>query len=147
MTPNYVQTIRVDQFEKTIYTGCTDKKIRGFDYSTCLSEAPPAQLEPAKEIADHEQAVVTIDLDEKIVVSGSWDKTAKVFKKSTGGCAVTLKGHEAAVWSVKVLTERRQILSASADKFINLWNLKGQVVKQFSGHTDCVRALAYRGRV
>ena len=149
---NYVQTIKVDTSQKIIYTGCNDNKIRGYDYSEILNseDNSPREFHPSFTLTDHKDSVVSLDFDEKILVSGSWDKTAKVFKKSgvkddNAKAAVTLQGHEAAVWDVKILTERRQILTASADKSINLWSLKGQVVLSFLGHTDCVRALVYFG--
>ena len=148
---SYVQTITVDPSENLIYTGCNDNKIRGYDYSEFKDEnkSPrgPGQINPILTLTDHKDSVVAIDLDEKILVSASWDKSAKVFKKSgvrtEEKSVVSLEGHEAAIWDVKILTVRRQVLTASADKSINLWSLKGDIVMSFMGHTDCVRALCY----
>jgi len=83
-------------------------------------------------------------LDEKkdqiYLVSGSWDKTARVWVN--GVCIQTLEGHSAAVWAVLPLFVGSQliIITASADKTIKIWE-NGICKKTIPAHTDCVRAL------
>ncbi|CDS07832.1 hypothetical protein LRAMOSA01781 [Lichtheimia ramosa] len=72
------------------------------------------------------------------IISGSWDKTAIVWKGFQE--SYTLKGHTAAVWAVLAL-EDDLILTGAADKTIRLWK-KGKEIKVFHGHTDAVRGLA-----
>ncbi|KAJ1959901.1 WD repeat protein Lub1 [Dipsacomyces acuminosporus] len=76
--------------------------------------------------------------DGRILVSGSWDKTAKVWVD--GKCKYTLAGHQHAVWSVLVLDDG-SVLTGSADKTVRLW-VDGALKHTYTGHTDCVRALA-----
>ncbi|CAM1310261.1 PLAA (predicted) [Pycnogonum litorale] len=73
------------------------------------------------------------------LLSGSWDKTAKVWIKQK--CVFTLSGHEAAVWSVQVIPDHGLMLTGSADKTIKSWRA-GKCEKTFEGHTDCVRGLS-----
>lgn len=54
---------------------------------------------------------------------------------------MTLQGHTAAVWAVKILPEQGLMLTGSADKTIKLWKA-GRCERTFSGHEDCVRGLA-----
>ncbi|MEE6459049.1 hypothetical protein FKM82_000524 [Ascaphus truei] len=73
------------------------------------------------------------------LLSGSWDTTAKVWLNEK--CMMTLQGHTAAVWAVKILPEQGLMLTGSADKSIKLWKA-GHCEKTFTGHEDCVRGLA-----
>uniref|UniRef100_H0VMN5 Phospholipase A-2-activating protein n=1 Tax=Cavia porcellus TaxID=10141 RepID=H0VMN5_CAVPO len=76
------------------------------------------------------------------LLSGSWDTTAKVWLNDK--CMMTLQGHTAAVWAVKILPEQGLMLTGSADKTIKLWKA-GRCERTFLGHEDCVRGLAILG--
>ncbi|KAJ3504097.1 hypothetical protein NLJ89_g8115 [Agrocybe chaxingu] len=71
------------------------------------------------------------------IISGSWDKTAKVWKNYN--LAYDLKGHQQSVWAVLGIDED-QFLTGSADKTIKLWQ-QHKVVQTFIGHQDAVRGL------
>lgn len=96
----------------------------------------------------HELNVCALDSDSSgsLLVSGSWDKTAKVWSVQEGTVKDTLKGHTQAVWSVLFLRDGR-ILTGSADQSIRLWELdldssaSYKCIRMFSGHTDAVRGL------
>lgn len=77
-----------------------------------------------------------------VLLSGSWDKTAIVWKISGFGEATSakLEGHEAAVWSITALKSGKYV-TGSADKSIIYWNSKGEKLKIIKGHKDCVRGL------
>lgn len=76
-------------------------------------------------------------------LSGSWDNTAKYWQlpSATQIAKTTFSGHTAAIWSILQL-ENGNIVTASADKTINIWSQDGQILKKLQGHTDCVRGLA-----
>ncbi|KAK2119863.1 hypothetical protein P7K49_001249 [Saguinus oedipus] len=63
------------------------------------------------------------------LLSGSWDTTAKVWLNDK--CMMTLQGHTAAVWAVKILPEQGLMLTGSADKTIKLWKA-GRCERTFS---------------
>ncbi|KAM9329760.1 phospholipase A-2-activating protein [Gastrophryne carolinensis] len=73
------------------------------------------------------------------LLSGSWDTTGKVWLNDK--CMMTLQGHTAAVWAVKILPEQGLMLTGSADKSIKLWKA-GRCEMTYLGHEDCVRGLA-----
>ncbi|KAH8413203.1 hypothetical protein KR009_008741 [Drosophila setifemur] len=76
------------------------------------------------------------------LISGSWDKTARVWSISEAEVTFTsLEGHEAAVWTVATLKEQRKYVTGGADKCIYYWNEKGEKLRLLKGHTDCVRCL------
>lgn len=95
-------------------------------------------IEPLYFLAGHTSNVCALDSGYGLVVSGSWDKTACVWKD--GKMLYKLTGHEQAVWAVLILSPSL-ILTASADKSIRLWE-SGKLKSEYKGHTDAVRGLA-----
>ncbi|KAI8611923.1 WD40-repeat-containing domain protein [Chytriomyces sp. MP71] len=116
-----------------IASGSADKSINVF--------APGSQdHEPLFTLLGHSDTVCALDVDEVTgaLVSGSWDKTAKVW--IDWQCVTTLQGHEQAVWAV--LFRGDYVITASADKTIKVWDWKtNQCTRTLHGHTDAVRAL------
>ncbi|KAI2615298.1 PFU-domain-containing protein [Hypoxylon sp. NC1633] len=79
------------------------------------------------------------------IVSGSWDKTARIWSLAKWDTEAVLAGHDEAVWDVLPLDETT-IVTASADKNIRIYNLQttvaGQVEPRSTVYTsDVVRAL------
>ncbi|KPJ20538.1 Phospholipase A-2-activating protein [Papilio machaon] len=92
----------------------------------------------------HENAVCSIatSRDSGILLSSSWDNTAKVWNiNNIHSEPLTLKGHQAAVWAIVELGNGTYA-TASADKTIKLWKKDGSGISTLTGHTDCVRGLA-----
>ncbi|XP_063361364.1 phospholipase A-2-activating protein [Cydia amplana] len=121
-----------------VVTGSNDNTILGYnlqDGSVVLT------------LEGHENAVcsVTPGYDSGILLSSSWDSTAKVWNvNNPQATPVTLKGHQAAVWAVVELGNGTYA-TASADKTIKLWKKDGSLITTLAGHTDCVRGLAVAG--
>ncbi|CAH2293817.1 phospholipase A-2-activating [Pelobates cultripes] len=133
------------------------------NFVSCVCLIPPSETYPRGLIAtggnDHNICVFSLDNTKPLYVlkghkntvcslssgkfgtllSGSWDTTGKVWLNEK--CMMTLQGHTAAVWAVKILPEQGLMLTGSADKSIKLWKA-GRCEKTFLGHEDCVRGLA-----
>ncbi len=65
---------------------------------------------------------VCVSPDGRSIVSGSFDKTLKVWDVSSGACVRTLQGHTHVVTTVCMSPDGRSIVSGSADKTIKVWN-------------------------
>ncbi len=82
--------------------------------------------------------------DGKILVSGSRDKTIKIWHLETGELLRTLKGHRDGVYAIALSPDGEIIASGSADKTIKLWHLEtGELLATFAGHTHTVTAVAF----
>lgn len=95
-------------------------------------------------IADHTDVVCCLSkaIDKTQFLSGSWDKTAKLwdFSACLSSPVTTFTGHIAALWSV-IQISNGNIVTACADKTIGLWTPDGTQIGSLKGHTDCVRAV------
>jgi len=76
---------------------------------------------------------VCISPDCNYVISGSWDKTVRVWDILTGACVWVLKGHTDWVNSVGVTNYR--IISGSSDRTVRVWNMAtGECIFILEGH-------------
>ena len=77
------------------------------------------------------------------LISGSWDKTIKIWDLDRGKCLQTLAGHKGGIRALVVDTKSSQLVSASADLTIKVWDLtSGQCLRTLLGHAKWVYALA-----
>ncbi|KAI9458262.1 phospholipase A-2-activating protein [Russula earlei] len=99
----------------------------------------PSQEEPLYTLLGHSDNVCALHVGEDgTIISGSWDKTAKVWTKFQ--LVYDLVGHTQPAWAVLAI-ERDEFLTGSADKTIKLWR-QHKCLRTYHGHKDAVRALA-----
>lgn len=117
-----------------IFYGSKDGLINGIPVNSTLDD------DPVYTLIGHESNVCCLSIEGDNVLSGSWDKSGKIWEN--GIVKWDLKGHAASVWDIKPIpTMPDHYLTASADKTIKLW--KGsQCIKTFTGiHDDVIRHL------
>ncbi|KAI0822742.1 phospholipase A-2-activating protein [Trametes gibbosa] len=100
---------------------------------------PSTKGEPNFSLLGHTDNVCTLHASEDgTIISGSWDKTAKVWKDFQ--LLYDLVGHQQSVWTVLAI-DGGQFLTGSADNTIKLWK-QHKNVRTYPGHTQAVRGLA-----
>lgn len=86
---------------------------------------------------------LAISPDGQTLVSGSADKTIKVWNLATGQEIRTLKGHSSFVNYLVISPDGQTLVSGSADKTIKVWNLvSGRELRTLQGHSSSVNSLA-----
>jgi WD40 repeat protein len=98
-----------------------------------------------KTLTAHTDAVFSLAImpDGKTLVTGSGDKTIKIWNLSTGELKNTLIGHTDAVFSLAMTPDGQTLVSGSGDKTIKIWNLStGRIKSTLTGHTDVVISCA-----
>ncbi len=93
----------------------------------------------------HEEPVcsVAVTPNGKYVVSGSNDKTVRVWELATGQEVRRFTGHEDWVCSVAVTPDGQYVVSGSDDNTVRLWELAtGKEVRRFTGHAGPVYSVA-----
>jgi WD40 repeat protein/tRNA A-37 threonylcarbamoyl transferase component Bud32 len=73
--------------------------------------------------------------DGKLIASGGWDKSIKIWDAATGSERMDLTGHEGAVWCVAFSPDGQRLASASADKTVKIWDVQsGREWRTLGGH-------------
>ncbi len=94
----------------------------------------------------HMEGVTAIDFspDGRSALSGSSDKTLRLWDLETHKCRATLTGHTEGVTSVGFSPDGRSALSGSWDKTLRLWDLEIQQCRAIlEGHTKWVTAVGF----
>ena len=83
--------------------------------------------------------------DGRVMVAGDETGAIQVFDVNSRAILKTWKEHKQPVWSTKFSpTDPTQILSASDDRTLRLWDLPSEAsIATFTGHQDYVRSAAY----
>ncbi len=99
-----------------------------------------------KTFAEHLDAVTTVCLsgEGSQALSGSADRTLKLWDIATGQCLRTFVGHHAEITSACISADGKYVLSGSADRTLKLWHLAtGRCLDTLEGHSDMVTAVAW----
>jgi WD40 repeat protein len=87
---------------------------------------------------------VAFSPDGKQVVSGSFDKTVRLWDTATGAALQTLTGHWGSVRSVVFSPDGKQVVSGSGDWTVRLWDaVTGAELQTLKGHSDSVRLVGF----
>lgn len=108
----------------TIVTSSRDKKIIVWE----LTPEGETYGYARKALSGHNAAVsdVVLSSDGAYALSGSWDKTLRLWDLNQGKSIRSFISHKSDVFSVGFSADNRQIISAGRDKTIKLWNTLGE---------------------
>jgi WD40 repeat protein len=87
-------------------------------------------------------AEVRVTTDGRRVVSGSWDKTIRVWDLDSGRLIRTLRGHSHYINGLSIIPDGKYVLSGGWDRMLRLWDLEtGKCLKAFKGHQGGIDAV------
>lgn len=115
-------------------------------WDVVAGEPGRSQVAPRWTIKAHDKDINSLAFTPnlKSLVSGSQDKTAKIWRVDDGSPLGTLKGHKRGVWSVRCSPAEQLIATASGDQTIRLWSATTfECLKTFEGHSNSVLRVAF----
>ncbi|NER19785.1 MAG: hypothetical protein F6J96_03305 [Symploca sp. SIO1C2] len=94
----------------------------------------------------HQSLVTSVSFspNSKLLASGSWDNTIKIWDLEEGGEPLTLSGHQDSVFSVSFSPDGKLLASGGRDKTIKIWDLEeGGEPLTFSSHQSSIYSVSF----
>lgn len=112
-----------------------------FMQPTFEAEVPVEVHQADMTIMAHQKCVnvAKFSPNDKLIASGSQDKTVKIWQAKDLKQIMELKGHLKGIWDLEFSPVDKQIATVSGDKLVKVWSLQGdkpQCVATFQGHSD-----------
>ncbi|MBK1985980.1 WD40 repeat domain-containing protein [Sphaerospermopsis aphanizomenoides BCCUSP55] len=130
---------------KILITG-SYRKIKVWQLTSDFNKKNQQEIKPIHTLMGHTHIVnsLAMSADGEFLISGSQDKTIRVWNLVNGQLVHTLKSHRDGIYAVALSPNKQIIASGSADKTIKLWHLEtGELLGTFTGHAKTVTALAF----
>lgn len=136
-----------------VVSGSRDKRIIVWKLDLENPEAVPTKDEkestekicgkPYRALSGHNHFVssLSISADSTHVISGSWDKTIRLWDLTKFTTKKLLKGHTKDILSVAFTKDSRYIVSGSMDNSLRVWNINGEEkfnLNDFNGWVSCI---------
>jgi len=130
---------------ETLVSASRDKTLITWKVTNEANEATVTGT-PLKSMVGHANFIsdVCLSSDGQFALSGSWDRSMRLWEIKSGQATQKFIGHDKDVTSVAFSPENRQIVSGSRDHKLKVWNTLGECKYTISedGHNDwvsCVR--------
>ena len=134
--PSGILSICMSSDDESVLTGCYDAIIRVMDFSSGIC---------FKVLKGHSESVhfVSISYNSEFIVSGSNDKTIKMWDFKTCQNSITLQSNQSpSSSSVCISSNDKYIVSGGVDGDIMIWEVSsGGNVKTLNGHTESVQTV------
>ena len=117
--------------------------------ASVIKESPSSQSTEESDIfpqLGHKNGInsIAITPDGKYALSGSQDRTIKLWEVSSGREIKTFIGHSNFILSLAISRDGKFALSGSEDSTMKLWNISsGREVRTFTGHTWPIELVAF----
>lgn len=102
-----------------------------------------------KILSGHTDAITCLQLDDSlhdvpypVLMTGSWDRTIRIWNVETGACVSVLRGHERGVRCIQF--DSAKLITGGMDCTLRIWSWRtGQCIRVLEGHRDSVISLAF----
>ncbi|XP_067911859.1 transducin beta-like protein 3 [Heterodontus francisci] len=114
-------------------------KSLGANHGEKTTEPEVLRADLTEKVHDKDINSVVVSPNDKLVATGSQDRTAKLWSASDFSLMGVFRGHKRGIWSVQFSPMDQILATSSADGTVKLWGLKDfNCLKTFEGHDASV---------
>lgn len=138
-----LQQIALERYNAAKGSG-PEKLVSGSDDFTLFLWEPEENKKPIARMTGHQALIneVMFSPDGRLIASGSFDKSVKLWDGKTGKFIASLRGHVQSVYQIAWSADSRLLCSGSADSTLKVWDIKAkQLMFDLPGHADEVYAV------
>jgi len=140
-----INSLDVAPNDKLLASGSQDRTAKIYDIEYVAGSGRKAVRGEIKLLGTckgHKRGVwnVRFGRTERVLATGSGDKTVKLWSLEDFSCVKTFEGHTNSVLRVDFINAGMQLVSAASDGLVKLWNVREEVcVATMDNHEDKVR--------
>ena len=143
---NAIYAIAYSNQQNLLASGHEDQTIKLWNVDIKAPQTLKPDLQPFQVLRGHSDRILSIAFspDQKILASGSADRSIKLWDAQTGKLLKTLQGHRSWVWGITISPDSKFLASGSYDHTIKLWDLEsGECLQTLLGHPSSVLAVRF----
>lgn len=136
---HHKNTVRCVQFDENynMITASDDKTVQRLDW-----DADKGAYVPKMKLTGHEGGIICMQFDGNQMITGSRDKTLRLWDLEKGKTISTFKNHTGQVWCLQF--DKHKIVSGSDDKRLNVWDINsGKLITDLQGHSWGIGCLQF----
>eukprot|EP01087_Luapelamoeba_hula_P008255 TRINITY_DN2059_c1_g1_i4.p1 TRINITY_DN2059_c1_g1~~TRINITY_DN2059_c1_g1_i4.p1 ORF type:complete len:670 (-),score=108.76 TRINITY_DN2059_c1_g1_i4:354-2363(-) len=136
---HHKNTVRCVQFDENynMISASDDKTIQRLDW-----DAEKGVYVPKMKLVGHEGGIICMQFDGNRMITGSRDKTLRLWDIEKGQTITTFKNHTGQVWCLQF--DEHKIVSGSDDKRLNVWDIgSGKLITSLHGHSWGIGCLQF----
>ena len=139
-----INSLDVSPNDRLLASGSQDRttKVYEIDYVTGSGgKAPRGEVKLLGTCKGHKRGIwnVRFSRTERVLATGSGDKTVKLWSLEDFSCVKTFEGHTNSVLRVDFINAGMQLVSAASDGLVKLWNVREEeCVTTMDNHEDKV---------
>jgi len=143
---NAIYAIAYSNQQNLLASGHEDQTIKLWNVDINSPQALEPDLQPFQILRGHSDRILSIAFspDQKILASGSADRSIKLWDAQTGKLLKSLQGHRSWVWGITISPDSKFLASGSYDHTVKLWDLEsGECLQTLQGHPSSVLAVQF----
>ncbi|TFK41821.1 WD40 repeat-like protein [Crucibulum laeve] len=140
-----INSLDVSPNDRLLVSGSQDRTAKIYEIIYNAGTSPRGELKLIGTCKGHKRGVWTVRFGrtERVLATGSGDKTVKLWSLDDFSCLKTFEGHTNSVLRVDFLNMGMQLVSAASDGLVKLWNIREEeCIATLDNHEDKVWALA-----
>ncbi|KAF5368320.1 hypothetical protein D9758_002172 [Tetrapyrgos nigripes] len=140
-----INSLDVAPNNRLLVSGSQDRTAKVYQIEFSSGKSVSGSLKLLGTCKGHKRGVWTVRFgrEERVLATGSGDKTVKLWNLDDFTCVKTFEGHTNSVLRVDFLNAGMQLVSSASDGLVKLWNVRDEeCIATMDNHEDKVWALA-----